>query len=420
MELSENTENKTETSVERIAVNEEPSWTAVAIGNKRLLALIGLVAIVAGALGGAFGSQSLMRFPELRNLSSNQQLTLQEDSAIVDVVKKASPAVVSIVISQDLNKLPGYSLNSPFGFDPFFSDPFEQSQSDEPNIQQVGAGSGFFVTSDGLILTNKHVVSNEGASYSVVTNDGKSYSAKVVAVDPINDLAIVKIEISNAPTLDLADSNHNQIGQRVVAIGNSLGQYQNTVTSGIISGIGRSITASDGQANEQLEGVIQTDAAINPGNSGGPLLNAAGQVIGINTAVDRGGESVGFAIPSNDAVRALQSFQTAGRIMRPQLGVRYLIINEAVAKERGLARDYGALVVSGNQPGNPAIVPGSAAERAGIQENDIILEVEGTRIDETYTLSRSLRERSVGDEVKMKIYRDGRELELKVTLGESQ
>lgn len=420
MELSENTENKTETSVERIAVNEEPSWTAVAIGNKRLLALIGLVAIVAGALGGAFGSQSLMRFPELRNLSSNQQLTLQEDSAIVDVVKKASPAVVSIVISQDLNKLPGYSLNSPFGFDPFFSDPFEQSQSDEPNIQQVGAGSGFFVTSDGLILTNKHVVSNEGASYSVVTNDGKSYSAKVVAVDPINDLAIVKIEISNAPTLDLADSNHNQIGQRVVAIGNSLGQYQNTVTSGIISGIGRSITASDGQANEQLEGVIQTDAAINPGNSGGPLLNAAGQVIGINTAVDRGGESVGFAIPSNDAVRALQSFQTAGRIMRPQLGVRYLIINEAVAKERGLARDYGALVVSGNQPGNPAIVPGSAAERAGIQENDIILEVEGTRIDEKYTLSRSLRERSVGDEVKMKIYRDGRELELKVTLGESQ
>ncbi|MCC7356647.1 MAG: trypsin-like peptidase domain-containing protein [Candidatus Doudnabacteria bacterium] len=420
MEHSENTENKTEILGDKIATGTEPSWTVVATANKRLLALIALVAIVAGALGGAFGSQSLMRFPELRNLSTNQQLTLQEDSAIVDVVKKASPAVVSIVISQDLNKLPGYSLNSPFGFDPFFSDPFQQPQSDEPNIQQVGAGSGFFVTSDGLILTNKHVVSNEEASYSVVTNDGKSYPAKVVAIDPINDLAIVKIEISNAPILELADSNQNQIGQRVVAIGNSLGQYQNTVTSGIISGIGRSITAGDGQTNEQLEGVIQTDAAINPGNSGGPLLNAAGQVIGINTAVDRGGESVGFAIPSNDAVKALQSFQTAGRIMRPQLGVRYIMVTEALAKERGLARDYGALVVSGNQPGNPAIVPGSAAERAGIKEKDIILKVEGTRIGENYTLSKSLRERSVGDEVRMLIYRDGQEIEVKVTLGESQ
>ncbi len=420
MELSDNTENKTETPIDRITVNVEPSWTAVAVGNKRLLALIGLVAIVAGALGGAFGSQSLMRFPELRNLSTNQQVTLQEDSAIVDVVKKASPAVVSIVISQDLSKLPSYNFNSPFGFDPFFSDPTQDSQPNEPNIQQVGAGSGFFVTSDGLILTNKHVVSTADASYSVVTSDGETYPATVASVDPVNDLAIVKIDIQNAPTLDLADSNQNQIGQRVVAIGNSLGQYQNTVTSGIISGIGRSITASDGQANEQLEGVIQTDAAINPGNSGGPLLNSVGQVIGINTAVDRGGESVGFAIPSNDAVRALQSFQTSGRIMRPQLGVRYLIVNETVAKERGLARDYGALVVSGNRSGDLAIIPGSAAERAGIREKDIILEVEGTRIDENYTLSRSLRERSVGDEVKMKIYRDGQELELKVTLGESK
>ncbi len=306
-----------------------------------IIAISLIFGAIGGAIGGAFGGPYLARLPAFQKYlpksssagNYNQNIILNEDSAVIDVVKKASPAVVSIVISKDLSKVPGFGMNQ-FNFDqfaPFFENPGVQPNSgqqngNKPNIQQVGAGSGFFVSADGLILTNKHVVEDEQASFVVVTQDGKTYDAKVLARDPRNDLAIIKIEIKNAPFLTLADSGKIQIGQRVIAIGNSLGQYQNTVTSGIISGIGRSITAGGEGSSEDLQGVIQTDAAINPGNSGGPLLNLSGQVVGINTAIDQQGQLVGFAIPSNDIQRALSSFQKNGKITRAYLGVRYLNI----------------------------------------------------------------------------------------------
>ncbi len=368
-----------------------------------------IISLVSGAVGGAFGASYASQIPFLAKYiparsaqKVDQKIVLAEDSAIIDVVKKASPAVVSIIISKDLSKL---------------NDPFSQF-SQAPNVQQIGAGSGFFVAADGLILTNAHVVSDEQASYTVLTSDGKRYDAKVLVRDAVNDLAIVKVEIKDAPTAPLGDSDQLQIGQRVVAIGNSLGQYQNTVTSGIVSGIGRSVTAGSQDGSEQLEGAIQTDAAINPGNSGGPLLNIDGQVIGINTAIDREGQLVGFALPVNDAKRALESFQKDGRIVHPFLGVRYVLITPALASQQSLPKDYGALVVRGQAPTDLAVIPGSPADKAGIVENDIILEVNNTRVDENNSLIKLLKGYKVGDTINLKVYHKTQEKFAPVTLQE--
>ncbi len=402
--------------------NPAPPKVSLSVFEGRLLAIILAISFSFGALGGAFGARYFLVHPQAALGSIKQEVTLTEDSAIIDVVKKASPAVVSIVISKDLSKIPGYGI-SPFSQDPFFNFYFsgqQEQQQPEPNIQQVGAGSGFFVSADGLILTNKHVVSDSQASYTVLTQDGKKYDAKILAQDPAGDFAIVKVDIKDAPFLKLSDSGQIQIGQRVVAIGNSLGLYQNTVTSGIVSGIGRSITAGGGGSSENLSGVIQTDAAINPGNSGGPLLNVLGEVIGINTAIDQQGQLVGFAIPSNEAAKGLASFQKNGKITRPFLGVRYITINQALAAEEKLPRDYGALLVRGQKATDFAVIPGSPADKAGLVENDIILEVKGQKIDETHILADLLKNFNLGDSVSLKIYHKGEEKIVNVTLGESK
>ncbi|HTL39256.1 MAG TPA: trypsin-like peptidase domain-containing protein, partial [Methylomirabilota bacterium] len=263
-------------------VKEEKTLTSGIVergerSNMSLISLVILLSFLFGIAGSVFGSMYLTKPGQPLSGSSGEVKTLQvnEESAVVDVVKRASPAVVSIIISKDLNKLPGYSSTpfnlGPFGLDPFFNSGNSSSNSTQPNIQEVGAGSGFIISSDGLIATNKHVVDNTSATYTVLTNDGKKYDATVLSRDPVNDLALVKIQASNLPTLSLGNSTDIEIGQKVIAIGNSLGQYHNTVTTGVVSGIGRTITASGTDAGaEQLEGVIQTDAAINPGNSGGP------------------------------------------------------------------------------------------------------------------------------------------------------
>jgi len=381
------------------------------------------LSLIFGIIGGYFGNILALKYkPNYSGSAFEQTVILTEDSAIIDVVKSDSPAVVSVVISKDLNKIPGFGSGSQ-NFDPFyffFNGRQNLPRSNTPNIQQVGAGSGFFISEDGLIVTNKHVVEDEQASYTVITNEGKSYDATVLARDPVNDVAIMKIEIKNAPKLVLANSDEIQIGQRVVAIGNSLGQYQNTVTSGIVSGIGRSITAGGLTGSEELSGVIQTDAAINPGNSGGPLLNVTGQVIGINTAVDREGQLVGFAIPSNDIQRAVASFQKTGRITRPYMGIRYTMVTKTMALEQNLPRDYGVLIVRGQSAGDVAVVPGSPADKAGLKENDIILEINGKKLDEGIVLSGLLKNYNIGDVVTLKVYHNGEEKEVRVTLAESK
>ncbi len=393
----------------------------------RSFAVVVLVSVLAGFFGGYFGSLKQNEVAlKANNVKTNigQSVTLQEESAVIDVVKRASPAVVSIVISKDVSKAQGFGA-SPFQNDPFFQ--FfgfqrgqQQPQPEQPNVQKVGAGSGFLVSADGMILTNKHVVSDESASYTVLTNDGKSYEARVLTRDPVNDLAIVKIDISNAPTLQFASASSLQIGQKVIAIGNSLGEYDNTVTTGVVSGIGRSILAGGQDGSEQLEGVIQTDAAINPGNSGGPLLNIAGQVIGINTAIDQQGQLVGFAIPGSDASRALDSYKKNGKITRAYVGVRYVMITESLAKQEKLPRDFGALVSRGSSSADLAVIPGSPADKAGIVENDIILECGGKKLTDKATLSACVKDKQVGDTVTLKLYHRGEEKTVTVKLEESK
>jgi len=387
--------------------------------NYRFAAVLVLLSFVFGMAGSVFGYNYLIKPGSTPQVSGIQTIQVNEESGIVNVVKKASPAVVSIIISQDLSKV--QSSSSPFDFGPFSFNPFPQqnNSSSTPNIQQTGEGSGFIVTSDGLIVTNKHVVDNTTATYTVVMNDGKTYDAKVLSRDPVNDLALVKIDAKDLPTLSFGDSSKLEIGQRVIAIGNSLGQYQNTVTSGIVSGIGRTITAGGSTGSEQLEGVVQTDAAINPGNSGGPLLDIGGSVIGINTAVDSQGQLVGFALPANDIKKDIDSFNKNGQIVKPFLGIRYGIVNSTIQKQENLSVDYGALIVPGT-PGSPSVVAGSAADKAGLKEGDIILEVNGNKVDQDHTLAGMLKNYNPGDVVKMKILSNKQTKDITVTLGETK
>ena len=388
------------------------------------LTLIMLLSFLFGMAGSFFGSEFLNRSaaPGISN-GGVQNIQVNEESAPVEVAKRASPAVVSIIISKDLNKIPGYSSApldlGPFGFYPFLYNDNSDSEP-TPNVQKVGGGSGFIISSDGLIATNRHVVEDTAATYTVLTNDGKKYDAKVLSRDPVNDLAIVKIEAQDLPTLPLGDSSSIQLGQKVIAIGNALGEYSNSVTTGVVSGIGRSITAGTATGSEHLEGVIQTDAAINPGNSGGPLLDIGGSVIGINTAIDSQGQLLGFAIPINDFKKDLESFNKFGRIVKPFLGIRYVLVNETIKEENKLTVDYGALILKGTGASSPGVVAGSAAAKVGLKEGDVILEINGNRIDQDHSLASRLKDYNPNDVVKMKVMTGAETREITVTLGESK
>jgi len=340
--------------------------------------------------------------------------TTQEE-AVVKVVNEASPAVVSVIISKE---------------DPVYEIYYEQINPLFPEIQvpkyrqngtekkEVGSGTGFIVSEDGTILTNKHVVLDEKAYYTVVTSDGKKFDAKVLALDPVQDLAIIKIEPGDAmPALKLGDSDKLQIGQTVVAIGNALGEFQNTVSVGVVSGLGRTISASGGGMVETLEDIIQTDAAINPGNSGGPLLNLKGEVVGINTATVEGAQNLGFATPINKAKRDIEQVSGTGKIVYPFLGVRYVLITETIQGKNNLPVNYGVWIQKGSN-GEAAIFPGSVAEKAGLKEGDIILEFNGEKITEKNTLAKIIMKYNPGDEATLKILRDKTEEIIEVILGE--
>lgn len=358
------------------------------------------------------------------------QKNIQENSAVIDVVKKVKPAVVSISVIKDISKYSNNGLNSlnnlfelnlPFGQNYIIPNQGQTSQPEDKkeNKQTVGGGTGFIVSSEGLILTNQHVVSDTEAEYTVTTNDGTEYPAKVLAKDTINDLALIKIDAKNLPTINLGDSDKIEIGQSVIAIGNALGEFNNTVTTGVVSGIGRTVYAGTGiGGSEVIQEAIQTDAAINPGNSGGPLLNLDGEVIGINTAVSQEGQSVGFAIPINIAKKDIISVEEHGKIIRPWLGLRYTLINKNIAEQNKLDKDYGAYVIKGSNQNEPAIVSGSPAEKAGLKEGDIILEFNGKKITEDSDLAKEIMKYSPGDEVEIKYYRDKQEKTVKLKLDE--
>lgn len=342
---------------------------------------------------------------------------------VVDVVAAASPAVVSVIVSKDLPKLEDVIVD-PFG-DPFGgSSPFGfrfRRPSGDTERREVGGGTGFVVDAGGLILTNRHVVADERADYTVLLNSGEKVEARVLARDPVLDLAVLKIDRNGLPAIPLGDSSALRVGQAAVAIGNALGEFRNTVSVGVISGLGRNIAAGDGSGvTEVLDAVIQTDAAINPGNSGGPLLNLAGEAVGINTAIAGGAENIGFAIPSDEARRVVEDVRTTGRILRPFLGVRYVLLTPALAKANDLPVDHGALVVSGGVPGETAVEPGGAADRAGIREGDILLEFDGQRIDAEHTLAARIRQKRPGDRVSVRVLSGGEEKTVEVTLGEAK
>ena len=341
----------------------------------------------------------------------------EEETATIRVVEKVSPSVVSIIISKDLSKIYNFTGPDIFLFPDFFEFGFPEFEAPSGK-QEVGGGTGFIISEDGLILTNKHVVSDEEAEYTVILNDGKKFGAKVLARDSINDIAVVKIEAKGLPPVSLGDSDKIKIGQTVIAIGNVLSQYKNTVTKGVISGVGRRIVAGGERGREVIEQAIQTDAAINPGNSGGPLINLSGEVIGINTAIDVEGQLIGFAIPVNLAKPVIESVKKYGKIIRPFLGIRYILLNPKIAKANNLPVDYGALIVRGERREDLAVIPGSPADKAGIVENDIILELNGEKIKEGKSLAYLISKYSPGDEIELKILHRGEEKIIKVKLGQ--
>jgi serine protease Do len=359
-----------------------------------LLVLIGC--FTAGLLGGYVSSRlSSVSSLDRSNSSDGNAVVSQSEADISAVATKVGPSVVSINTKG--------STQTYFG----------GSQATE------GAGSGIVISSDGYILTNKHVVA-DSTSLSVTTSDGTVYdNAKVVGTDPLNDLAFVKVDgVSNLKPAVLGDSSSVRIGQSVVAIGNSLGQFQNTVTSGIISGTGRPITASEGGSTsgsqETLTDLIQTDAAINPGNSGGPLTNLSGQVIGINTAVAQDAQSIGFAIPINSAKGIIKNLTKTGKVERGYLGINYITITPEVAKQYNLSVKQGAYVYAPN--GGSAVISGSPADKAGIKDKDIITKVGDIEVGDRGNVSSLVSEYAVGETVPITILRDGQTQTINVTL----
>ncbi len=340
-----------------------------------------------------------------------------EKSPIVEIAKKVCPAVITIVVSKDLPKVEGLYL-FPLGGREFVMPKFEKGKEKT----KIGGGSGFIVSPDGYIITSQHVVSDLEAEYTIILEPSRKYSVKVISRDPISDIAILKIQGKNLPHLELGDSDKIELGENVVAVGNALGEFQDTVSSGIVSGMSRVITAYggliDGKA-AQLRGLIQTDAAINPGNSGGPLVNMEGKAIGINTAVVMGAQNIGFAIPINYAKRDLEEVTKYGKIKRPFLGVRYIILNKEMAKLHKIPADYGAFILR-ERLGEEAVAKGSAAFKAGLKEYDIILEMNGEKITEKEPLANLLQKCKIGQEIQLKVLREGKEINLKLKLEEKK
>ena len=349
-----------------------------------------LFIVLVSALGGAIADRWFS--PQENNTTPQviEQKILNEESVVVDIAERISPTVVTVGISkvQTIN---------------FFN----------PQKIEQDIGSGFVVDKNGLVITNKHVVTDRQAKYRIVTADNKTYEVTKIYRDPANDLAILKINTDNLSTVTLGDSSNLKVGQFVVAIGTALGKFRHTVTTGVISGLGRGVTAGSPFEGyiEQLDNVIQTDAAINPGNSGGPLLNSLGQVIGVNVAIAQGAQNIGFAIPINTVRDMLENFRQTGEFSRPFLGIRYAM----VTKEAAILNEIpeGAYVIG--------VVLESSADRAGIKEGDIIIELDSQKIkDVKGGLAAIISQKKVGEKISAKIWRSGETIELIVELREAE
>lgn len=333
-------------------------------------------------------------------------LKLDDQEATIRAIKMNMPAVVSIIV-YDLGVVSTFDIKT-------------GNESVATEKQKKGSGTGFLISADGLIITNKHVVENASAEhgeYKIILNSGKQYYAQLIGKDPLADVAILKIFDKNLPYISLGDSDKLNVGTTVMAIGNALGRYRNSATKGIISGLGRNLQATDSNGNSMnLDNVIQTDAEINHGNSGGPLIDLSGKVIGINTAIDDAGASIGFAIPINSVRNVINSVREQGRIIRPYLGVKYTTITPELALEKKLIRDNGAWANSVDSVS--AIAKGSPAEKAGLKEGDIIFEINSIKLDEINTLFAIVQRYKAGDKIGLKVQRGDKTLVLIATLEE--
>ena len=366
---------------------------------KTLIVLALLVVVLAAATGGIiadriFGFSLLDKLLPAKSIIDRK--IVSEESVVIKVAEEASPSVVTVSVETPARRV--LQLNPLGGF---------SSRVEGGTPQDIG--TGFIVSADGLIVTNKHVVSGApGAKYKVITKDDQEYEVRLISKDPANDIAILKIEATGLKPVELGESANLKVGQFVVAIGTALGEFRHTVTTGVISGLGRGITAGsifEGYV-ERLDNVIQTDAAINPGNSGGPLLNSAGQVIGINVAIAQDAQNVGFAIPVDTVKSALSQYNSTGSFpAKAYLGVEYQMISQAAAEANSVPQ--GAYVVR--------VVAGSPAEVGDVQAEDIITKIDGEALTSDNTLAEVMAGKKPGESLKLDIWRNGEGLSLSLT-----
>lgn len=343
-----------------------------------------------------------------------------EEQKAIETIDDVMPSVVSVVISKKFEELKKDVDNISNPQSTLSIKDIPKENIDAKGNVEIGGGSGFIVDKSGIILTNRHVIAEPDTSYKVILSDGEEFDAKVLARDPMDDIAILKIdpEDRDIPKVHLGNSDSLKLGQSVLAFGNVMGRFQNTVSKGIVSGLSRSIKAKIDSESPSVEmrGLIQTDAAINPGNSGGPLTDTDGNVVGINVAVASGVQNVGFALPVKLVERDLADLKRFGEIKRPFLGVRYITINENIAEKHGFSNKFGALVTQGDR--DSAVVEDSPAEQAGIREGDIILKWNDDKVFPKKTIRDYLSESEVGDKPTLTILRDDKSIDVEVELKE--
>ena len=371
---------------------------------RKFFITLGVIVVVVASIGSGaiadrlFGIKPLDKLFPKSGVSTQERVVLEE-SNVIDVVKKVGPSVVTVTVTEPVRQVIQFS---PFG---------GFTRGTEGGTPQ-DIGSGFVVSEDGLIVTNKHVVSNTSLTYQVSTSDGKTYDVKEISRDPSNDIAVLKIDASGLIAVELGDSSSLQVGQFVIAIGTALGEFRNTVTTGVVSGLGRGIDAGTSFQGyvERLDNVIQTDAAINPGNSGGPLLNSIGQVIGINVAVAQGANNIAFSIPVNTVKEALNIYKTTGKFpAKAYLGVEYQMISQQTALLNDVPQ--GLYIVN--------VVSGSPAEEAGVLVGDIIYKIDGNSVSsDSESLSKSISGKKPSDNMLLEIWRNGEVKNISVALGE--